>query len=967
MLSSSLPEPTLTSEQVLDCLGTIARCIHQTQSLDCILNTAVREVHKLLQTDRVLIYRCQADGSGVVVAESVGLNWTPILNQIIHDPCIETTWAEPDKQGRVRAIADIDTSDIQPCYLEFLAQFQVRANLVVPILLNCSEPQPSIQNQLWGLLIAHHCSSPRQWQPLEVNLLQQLAVQIAITIQQAELYQQAQAELVQRQEAQEELRRQREFLRNVIDTNPNLIFVKDWDGRFTLVNQALANIYGTTVEELTGKTDAEFNSTPAEVESYLQDDRQVMSSLQPKFIPEETLTSATGEVHYLQTVKKPLLSPDGQTRYVLATATDITKRKRAEQERDREAAERHRLLQQLEQQNQILETQVQERTARLRQINEQLLDEITTRQRLAAQLEEQARTLDTVLSASPDDVYMFDRAGRYLYANRGALESMSVFLQKPLQLSEIVGKTGYELGFPSDLLEPHNARLEGIFVTGEPLKGEISYPSDHDIRYRDYILTPLYAPDGSVEKVVVTSRDISDRKRSEAALRDSNQRIISILESITDAFFALNREWHFTYLNPRAEQILERTNQEVLGKNIWDEFPEAVDLAFYRKYHRALSEQVSIAFEEFYPPLNSWFEVYAYPTQEGLTVYFRDITERKRTQEALRESQEQLEAILDNSPAIIYLIDAQHRYLLINRQYENLVAITKEQILGKSIYEVWPPEIADAFVANNQKVLKVGTPVEVEELAPHKDGIHTYFSIKFPLHDANGVPYAVCGISTDITERKQANDSLKASLQEKETLLKEIHHRVKNNLQVISSLLRLQSRQIRDPQDLELFKDSQNRVQAMALIHELLYQSPNLAQIDFQDYIQTLAGNLCRSYNAHQRTITFTIHIEQVSLAIDTAIPCGLIVSELISNSLKHAFPEERGGEVYVSLQHSSKGQWMLVIGDNGIGMEPGFDFRHTSSLGLQLVCRLTKQLGGSIELDREQGTVFKITFATPK
>ncbi|HEY9668435.1 MAG TPA: PAS domain-containing protein, partial [Coleofasciculaceae cyanobacterium] len=663
MLSSSLPEPTLTSEQVLDCLGAIALCIHQTQSLDCILNTAVREVHKLLHTDRVLIYRCQADGNGVVVAESVASTWTPILNQIIHDPCIETTWAEPDKQGRVNAIADIYSSDIQPCYLEFLAQFQVRANLVVPILLNRSEPLPSIQNQLWGLLIAHHCSSPRQWQPLEVNLLQQLAVQIAITIQQAELYQQAQAELLQRQEAQEELRRQQEFLRNVIDTNPNLIFVKDWDGRFTLVNQALADIYGTTVEELTGKTDAEFNSTQTEVEGYIQDDRQVMSSLQPKFIPEETLTSATGEVHYLQTVKKPLLSPDGQTRYVLATATDITKRKRAEQERDREAAQRHRLLQQLEQQNQILEIQVQERTARLRQINEQLLDEIATRQRLAAQLEEQARTLDTVLSASPDDIYMFDRAGRYLYANRGALQSMSAFFdrQEPFELSEIVGKTGYELEFPLDLMELHEARLEGVFVTGEPLTGEISYSSEGDIRYRDYIMTPLYALDGSVEKVVVTSRDISDRKRSEAALQDSNQRIISILESITDAFFALNREWHFTYLNPRAEQILQRTQAELLGKNVWNEFPEAVDLAFYQEYHKAISEQVSVAFAEFYPPLNRWFEVYAYPTPEGLTVYFRDITERKRTQEALRESQEQLEAILENSPAIIYLIDTQHR------------------------------------------------------------------------------------------------------------------------------------------------------------------------------------------------------------------------------------------------------------------------------------------------------------------
>lgn len=155
----------------------------------------------------------------------------------------------------------------------------------------------------------------------------------------------------------------------------------------------------------------------------------------------------------------------------------------------------------------------------------------------------------------------------------------------------------------------------------------------------------------------------------------------------------------------------------------------------------------------------------------------------------------------------------------------------------------------------------------------------------FPIQNETGQVYRVVGIAEDISDRKQAEDKLKSALLEKETLLKEIHHRVKNNLQVISSLLRLQSRQIREQQTLELFKESQNRVQAMALIHEKLYQSSNLAQIDFRDYITTLVGNLCRSYDTQRQAVTFKINVKQVSVAIDTAIPCGLIINELLTNS----------------------------------------------------------------------------------
>jgi two-component sensor histidine kinase len=201
-------------------------------------------------------------------------------------------------------------------------------------------------------------------------------------------------------------------------------------------------------------------------------------------------------------------------------------------------------------------------------------------------------------------------------------------------------------------------------------------------------------------------------------------------------------------------------------------------------------------------------------------------------------------------------------------------------------------------------------------------------------------------------------------------LLKEIHHRVKNNLQVVSSLLDFQSEYIKDQLTLDLFKESQNRVTSMALVHEQLYQSKDLARIDFAEYIRDLTEYLFHSYGANWKAITPKIHVDDVPLSVDTAIPCGLIINELVSNSLKHAFPAAKArsqqGEILVAL-HSNNAKLTLIVSDNGVGFPKDLDFLNTETLGLRLVNMLNRQLKGTIELDRSGGTAFKITFATPK
>jgi two-component sensor histidine kinase len=215
----------------------------------------------------------------------------------------------------------------------------------------------------------------------------------------------------------------------------------------------------------------------------------------------------------------------------------------------------------------------------------------------------------------------------------------------------------------------------------------------------------------------------------------------------------------------------------------------------------------------------------------------------------------------------------------------------------------------------------------------------------------------------EIAERKRAEEQIKASLKEKEVLLKEIHHRVKNNLQAISSLLYLQSKGVKDKEALEMFQDGQNRVRSMALIHERLYQSKDVARVDFAEYVRNLANYLFCSYGVHSNVIQLKVNVEDVFLGIDTAIPCGLITNELISNSLKHAFPGGRGGEIRIELCADNDRQLNLMVSDNGVGFPNDLDFRETESLGLQLVNTLVEQLEGTVELDRSGGTAFEITF----
>ena len=335
-----------------------------------------------------------------------------------------------------------------------------------------------------------------------------------------------------------------------------------------------------------------------------------------------------------------------------------------------------------------------------------------------------------------------------------------------------------------------------------------------------------------------------------------------------------------------------------------------------------------------------------------------------------RESDAQLKSIVELSTDGYLSVNLKGMITDCNSAFLNHTGYSREDIVNKHFSKLPTLRVKDIpqFMKMSYAAIRGKVQRHIEYKWIHKDGSTHWGEVYVGFLKKRGIISGYHITTKDITERKQAADKIKASLKEKEVLLKEIHHRVKNNLQVISSLLKLQSEYIKDKKSLQKFKESQDRVRSMALIHEKLYQSGDFASISFKDYIKDLVHRLFRSYEADSGKIALRMDLKDVLLGIDIAIPCGLILNELLSNSLKHAFPENREGKINVGLRSVEKNEIELKVSDNGVGLPEDIDFRKTETLGLHLVTILGEdQLGGKIELKRTGGTEFKIRFKIKK
>lgn len=349
----------------------------------------------------------------------------------------------------------------------------------------------------------------------------------------------------------------------------------------------------------------------------------------------------------------------------------------------------------------------------------------------------------------------------------------------------------------------------------------------------------------------------------------------------------------------------------------------------------------------------------------GMIGTVQDITERKQAEVAANESAARIRAILDTVVDGIITIDKRGIVETFNPAAEHIFGHAANDVIGRNVKMLMPEpyrsrhdRYIERYLAGGEaKIVEIGRMVE----GRRKDG--SIFPLELAVSEMRlGEGRMFIGLVRDITERKNAEDKLKQALGEKEVLLKEVYHRVKNNLQIVSSLINLQAKNVKNKAAVELLKQSADRIKSMALLHEKLYQSKDLAKIDFNDYIHSLADHLMFGYGAHSSRIKINLQIDAIFLDVDTAIPCGLIINELISNALKHAFPDDRHGEIGIAFRQDVD-EFILVITDNGIGFPAGLDFKKSASLGLQLVSSLTNQLLGQLTLDQGDGSTFTLRF----
>ncbi|HMT10505.1 MAG TPA: PAS domain S-box protein [Ignavibacteria bacterium] len=499
----------------------------------------------------------------------------------------------------------------------------------------------------------------------------------------------------------------------------------------------------------------------------------------------------------------------------------------------------------------------------------------------------------------------------------------------------------------------------------------------------------LYNNNGMFTGYMGIQRDVTQKRDAEQKLKLSEEKFRAVAESMP-AQVVIFQDNSFVFANKFSETITGYKTEELMKKNFWDlVHPDYIGIVKERGEKRQKGEPVPSSYEMKIIAKNGaekWLNYSAriidYDGKRAVLGIATDITESKKSQDKIRLSEEKYRNFVEQSSEGIFRLEFKKPVSVKLAADEQVELIIKNVYIAECnhvfarMYEELPENIIGCnvsmlkyqnpegnarilkFIMNDYKVIED----EVSEFSA--DGHEKNFIVNISGVIEDGYLTSVWGVQHDISEKKKAEEALKRSLKEKEILLKEIHHRVKNNLQIVTSLLKLQSGYVKDEKIKQLFKESQNRVQSMSLIHQKLYQTKDLANIDFREYLATLSTHLQHSFGILEDRVKIITEVNNMAMSIDNAIPAGLIVNELVSNALKHAFPGDRKGTININAAYDEyNNNYWIVVRDNGIGMSKDIDFESAASFGLKLVSTLVKQLDGEMELVAAGGSEFRITF----
>jgi PAS domain S-box-containing protein len=581
-------------------------------------------------------------------------------------------------------------------------------------------------------------------------------------------------------------------------------------------------------------------------------------------------------------------------------------------------------------------------------------------ERLAA--ERELRFAQTAVERSNTSIYWITPDGEVTYANEHACQSLG------RTRDELVGLHVWD--FDPDFSPERWGTVAATLKERQSLVTRTRHRRKDGTSFPVEAIGDFLVVDGE-EHIFVFAQDISARESAERDL----QLLSAAINNSRTAFFSVGPNGRIVYANEAASDSLGLTHEELLSSHLWDfnpDIPPELNAHFWETLkargmqilqtrHRRKDGTII--------PVEVTSNYFAFKGEEYSLASAQDITERMATELALRQSQERLQQVMkvydigifehDHVNDTLYwspelrkawnLGDAQPQVDLIIRT----IAPEDYQRVDEAAHRAFDPRGDGRF--------------EVQMRVMRSDGQERWIDSRsqtfFEGEGSNRHPVRTVGAMVDITARVAQEIALRDSLQEKETLLREVHHRVKNNLQIIASLLHFQAKKVRDPADLAAFADGRDRLRAMILVHEKLYQSRDLSRIDFSSYLKVLVRDLQQSYSARGRDVAVSVATDPVGLPIQIAVPCGMIVCELLTNVFKYAFPNGGSGAATVSLTADGP-EVKLGVSDNGVGLPESFDPRNSSSFGWQLIRNLTAQVGGEVSVERSSGTRVLISFA---
>ncbi len=726
-------------------------------------------------------------------------------------------------------------------------------------------------------------------------------------------------DMTERKQTEQELIENKEMYKTLVEQQSEMITRWKPDGTFTYVNDVYCRFFEKDKNELIGKT--HIPQMPPEDLDRFADFFKKLTKERPVGNFVHRVIMPGGETRWLKWTDKAILNDSGEIVEYQTVGRDITVQKEAE-----------------------------------------------------IALRDSEQQLQLIFDNAPIGMALTDFRNNYIKVNKAYCEIVGY------TKDELFNMTFEDISHPDDRKLDYEVleRAKQGEVTNFHFEKRYIHKNGKTI-YAELHLNVLKDVSGNPYQVIAQVVDITERKESEHILKQTQARLSAVLNNLPIVtIYEYGEDTNFV-----SENILD-----ILGYSA-DEFMNNKDLFSnlmleedILKYDRKVNEWKSNGSAGV---LNNeirvrnrkneivWLEDHMFEVKpENGKSYFSgimiDITEQKKTKQKIHDTETKFAAILKNLPKVVVYQSGDGRDF-VSENIAEMIGYLPSDIIGEKYFfgKIMHPD--DLLVVKNSlkdwhKINEEGILI-MEFRLRKKTGEYIWIEDHMFKAKADDGQEYLSGVLIDVTERKLYEQRISQSLKEKELLLKEIHHRVKNNLQVVSSLLKLQSGYVSDTQTLDILTDSQNRVKSMALVHQKLYQSKDYSQIDFSEYLKQLSSHLLNSFRSTSDDVELRISSDNVFLSIDQAIPCGLIINELISNSLKYAFPVGRKGIINVGVDSLNNNDYHITVQDNGIGFPKDLNYKDTKSLGLQLVNTLVGQIDGTISMENHVGTSFKIMFSS--